>query len=262
MVDRPAAFDAAADGGHPGDQRNRGVDERQRDVSARPGDGALSRVDAVKDERFRRWDVATPAATRIGRARSPLEDVDETLRRLHDEQHPAMAGHSARMHRLEKARITHAYCSALSVTPWERDRAMGIMVDLDLTAFGSQRAIEKVALVVLKHVVDGERKRRLGLDDPDRVAALNEDEMQSLYDRFQSLTDDETYQELLDAQGLEVTNVNRLERTLREQLAEQDLAGAVLGRSPFRDPAMPAIRSAPGTDGDVDGAVGAGAGDA
>lgn len=219
----------------------------RRDVSAGPGDGSLSRVDAVKDERFRRWDVATPAATIIGRAESPDGDVGENLRRLHDEQHPAMAGHSARMHRLEKARITHAYASALSVTPWERDRAMGIMVDLDLTVFGQQRAIEKVSLVVLKYVVDDERERRLGLQDQEFVAGLNPDEMSSLYDRYESLSDEERFQELMDAQDLSVTNVNRLERTLREQVVEQDLEGAVLGRSPYRDPAMPDVRD----DGDA-----------
>jgi hypothetical protein len=213
-----------------------------RDVSAGPGDGSLSRVDAVKDERFRRWDVATPAATIIGRAESPGGDVGENLRRLHDEQHPAMAGHSARMHRLEKARITHAYASALDVTPWERDRAMGIMVDLDLTVFGQQRAIEKVALVVLKYVVDDERERRLGLQDEEFVASLNPDEMSSLYERYESLSDEERFQELMEAQDLSVTNVNRLERSLREQVVEQELVGAVLGRSPYRDPAMPAVR--------------------
>ncbi|WP_227133156.1 DNA-directed RNA polymerase subunit epsilon [Halorubellus salinus] len=227
----------------------RDVDDgfERRDVSAGPGDGSLSRVDAVKDERFRRWDVATPAATIIGRAESPDGDVGENLRRLHDEQHPAMAGHSARMHRLEKARITHAYASALDVTPWERDRAMGIMTDLDLTVFGQQRAIEKVSLVVLKYVVDDERERRLGLQDQEFVAGLNPDEMSSLYDRYESLADEERFQELVDAQGLDVTKVNRLERTLREQVVEQDLEGAVLGRSPYRDPAMPDVRD----DGDA-----------
>jgi hypothetical protein len=224
-----------------------GRDEfERRDVHAGPGDGALSRVDAVKDERFRRWDVATPAATLIGRADSPDGDVSENLRRLHDEQHPAMAGHSARMHRLEKARITHAYASALDVTPWERDRAMGIMVDLDLTVFGQQRAIEKVALVALKYVVDDEREKHLGLQDESFVADLNPDEMESLYDRYRSLSDEDRFRELMDARGLDVTKVNRLERRLREQVVEQDLEGAVLGRSPYRDPSMPSIRDTPG----------------
>jgi len=235
--------------GHPPRDVDGAVDDiERRDVSSGPGDGSLSRVDAVKDERFRRWDVTTPAATIIGRAESPDADVSENLRRLHDEQHPAMAGHSARMHRLEKARITHAYASALSVTPWERDRAMGIMVDLDLTVFGQQRAIEKVSLVVLKYVVDDERERQLGLQDESFVANLRPDEMESLYERYESLSDEERFQELMAAQELDVTKVNRLERTLREQVVEQDLEDAVLGRSPYRDPAMPSIRETPGDE--------------
>jgi hypothetical protein len=232
---------------------NEGDEFARRDVHAGPGDGSLSRVDAVKDERFRRWDVATPAATLIGRATSPDGDVSENLRRLHDEQHPAMAGHSARMHRLEKARITHAYASALSVTPWERDRAMGIMVELDLTVFGQQRAIEKVALVALKYVVDDEREKHLGLQDESFVAGLNPDEMESLYDRYRSLSDEDDFRELMEARGLDVTKVNRLERRLREQVVEQELEGAVLGRSPYRDPSMPSVRDDRDDEADKDG---------
>lgn len=214
----------------------------RRELSARPGDGSLGRLDAVKDERVRRWDVVTPSATRIGRARDPRHDVSERLRRLHDEQHPAMAGHSARMHRLDKARITHALCGELDLTPWERDRALGIMTDLDLTAFGQQRAVEKVALVAVRHVVDDERRRRLGLHDDEWVRAQPTETLEALYDRFESLTEDGRYRELLAAYDLDTTVVNRLTRTLREQLEAQGLEGAALGRSPYRDPNLPAIR--------------------
>ena len=213
-----------------------------REISAGPGDGSLSRLDAVKDEQIRQWSVVTPSATVIGRAERPEHDLSESVRRLHDEQHPAMRGHSARMHRLEKARITHAYCNALSLTSWERDRALGIMTELDLTAFGSQRAIEKVALVVIRHVVDDERKRRLGLHDAASLGDLTPDEMESLYERFDSLADDPTFGKLLATQDLDTTSLNRLGRTLRKQLDAQDLHGAVLGRSPYRDPSLPAIR--------------------
>ncbi|WP_267641690.1 DNA-directed RNA polymerase subunit epsilon [Haloarchaeobius amylolyticus] len=219
-------------------------------ISAGPGDGALSRVDAVKDEVVRRWDVITPSATLIGRADSPEHDLSESIRRLHDEQHGAMAGHSARMHQLDKLRITHALSSALDVTRWERDCALGIIGEIDLTAFGSQRAIPKVALVVLRYVVDRERQHQLGLDDQEAVARLTPDEMESLYDRFTSLTENETYQELLDEHGMTTTNVNRLTRVLREQLAEHDLEGAVLGRDPFRDPNLPAVGETPRDEGE------------
>ncbi|WP_135534481.1 DNA-directed RNA polymerase subunit epsilon [Halostella pelagica] len=223
----------------------------RRDISTGPGDGSLSRLDAVKDERIRRWDVVTPSATLIGRADRPDADVGENLRRLHDEQHPAMDGHSARMHRLEKARITHAFCSTLSLTAWERDRALGIMVDLDLTAFGSQRAIEKVALVVVQYVVDDERRRQLGLHDQGWVSDQSPERLESLYERFESIKENPEYRELLAAHGLDTTSVNRLNRTLREQLDEQDLEGSVLGRSPYRDPSMPVIRDRSNGDGDA-----------
>jgi hypothetical protein len=226
-------------------------------VSTRPGDGSLPRTEAVKDEQVRRWDVVTPSATRIGRADAPENDLRENVRRLHDEQHPAMAGHAGRMHRLDKARIAHALCSTLDLTGWERDRVLGIVTELDLTRFGSQRAIPKVALVVIQHVVDRERQRQLGLDDHERIAELDEGELEALYGRFTSIKDENAYRELLDANGLDRTSVNRLNRVLREQLDERGLRGAALGRSPFRDPNLPAIRDrsadvdeAPGTESD------------
>ncbi|WP_415381364.1 DNA-directed RNA polymerase subunit epsilon [Halosimplex sp. TS25] len=232
--------DAADDGLR---ARSEPVDPRaEREVSTRPGDGSLGRVEAVKDESFRRWDVTTPSATLIGRPEHPDEDVSENLRRLHDEQHPAMAGHGERMHRLEKARITHAFCNRLGLTPWERDRALGIVTDLDLTVFGSQRAIPKVALVVIQHVVDDERQRILGLHDREWIAEQPPESLADLHERFDSIKDDPSYRTLLDLVGLDVTSVNRLHRTLQTQLDEQDLRGAVFGREPHRDPSLPSFR--------------------
>lgn len=224
---------------------DQGMDEPRTDderwVSTGPGDGALPRTEAIKDERVRKWDVATPSATLIGRAESADGDLSETIRRLHDEQHPAMEGHSERMHKLDKIRIAHAICSRLDVTPWERDRVLGIMAELDLTVFGSQRAIPTVTLVVVSHVVDRERQRQLGLHDNERLAELSADSMERLYELFDPISDDETFQDYLDEQDLTTTNINRLKRTLKTQLKEQDLEEAVFGRSPFRDPNLPSI---------------------
>lgn len=206
-----------------------------------PGDGALPRAEAVKDEVTRRWDVATPSATRIGRPDRPDADVSERLRRLHDEQHPAMAGHGARMHHLEKLRIAHALCSTLDVTPWERDRVLGLMAELDLRAFGSRRAVPVVSLVAVRYVVDRERRRQLGLDDGDRVAALSPAEMADLYERFSSITDEPAYRRLMDRHDLDTTSVNRLTRVLREQVEERGLRGAVLGHRANRDPNLPNV---------------------
>lgn len=220
-------------------------------VSAGPGDGALPREEAVKDEQIRRWDVVTPSATKIGRAKRPEDDLSENLRRLHEEQHPAMQGHSTRMHRLEKARIAQAICNALDVTRWERDRVLGILDELDLRAFGSQRGIPKVTLVVVQYVVDRERRSRLGLDDHEWVSQRSEAELESLYERYTSIKDEPEYQSLLDEHDLTKTNVNRLNRVLRDQLDEQDLHDAVFGRRPFRDPNLPSIGAS--EDGGEDG---------
>ena len=209
-------------------------------LSTGPGDGALERTDAVKNEIVRRWDVVTPSATLIGSAGAGT-DVRETVRRLHDEQHPAMAGHAERMHRLDKARITHALCNHLDLTPWERDRVLGVMLAVDLTAFGSQRAIPTVALVAIRYVVDEERKHRLGLDDYDYLDTLTPDEMESLYELYTSITDEARYQQLLDARDLDVTAINRLTRVLNAQLEETNQEDVVLGRSPYRDPSLPMV---------------------
>lgn len=237
--------------GNPSRQSGREAAVRFRpELSARPGDGSLNRTEVLKDELVRRWDVVTPAATRIGRASSPGEDLSATIRRLHDEQHPAMQGHAARMHRLDKARITQAFCNSLGVTRWERDRALGIVTELDLTAFGQHRSVSKIALVVIQYVVDDERRRQLGLHDTAWVRDHDEATLETLYGRYESIKDDPRYQELMDAEGLDKTTVNRLTRILQEQLQERSLEGAVLGRSPFRDAHLPAIREAPGSTGE------------
>ncbi len=150
-----------------------------------------------------------------------------------------MEGYSERAHRLDKLRITHALTSSLSLTPWQRDRAIGVMIELELTAFGSRRAIETVALVVIRHVVDTDRKRYLGLDDTDWIQSQSPDRMATLYEQFTSLTDDPAFQGLCERAGLDTTSLNRLRRVLKEQLDEQELHGVAYGRNPDRDSSLP-----------------------
>jgi hypothetical protein len=216
-------------------------EEEVGQLSRRPGDSTVSRADLQRDETTRRWGLVTPSATRIGRADSPDGDLSDSIRRLHEERHPAMEGYSQRAHRLEKLRLTHALCGSLGLTPWQRDRAIGTMVDLDLTAFGSQRAIPKVALVVIRHVVDREREHHLGLHDEEWIADQPPERLADLYEQFHSITDDEQFIALCNQHNLDVTNLNRLRRTLLEQLDEQDLHDAVYGRNPYRDPSLPEL---------------------
>ncbi|WP_435144224.1 DNA-directed RNA polymerase subunit epsilon [Halobaculum sp. P14] len=250
MTDGDAAASAnasatAADGAGVGwvDADDAGAAERR--VDRRPGAGSLGRAEARRDTTLRRWDVVTPSATRIGRPRGGDADVSERVRRLHEERHPATEGHAERAHRLDRLRITQAICDTLDLTPWQRDRVLGVMDGLDLTAFGSQRAIEKVALVVVNHVVAEERRRYLGLHDDEYVAGLDADRMTELYDRYRELSmkSDETFRRLLDQYDMTTTNVNRLDNVLDEQLDDRGLRGAALGRNPNRDPNIPEVAS-------------------
>lgn len=218
-------------------------DREARELSQLPGDGAVRRADLQRDQSVRKWGPVTPSATIIGRAKSPESDLSDNIRRLHEERHSAMAGHSSRMHHLDKLRVSHALCNDLSLTPWQRDCVLGIMSELDLTAFGSQRAIPKVALVVIRHIVDREREHHLGLHDNEWIRGLPPERLTDLYDQFQSLTDEDQFTNLAQKHGLDVTSLNRLRRVLKEQLDERGLEYAVHGRNPHRDPNLPSLTS-------------------
>ncbi|QSX01072.1 DNA-directed RNA polymerase subunit epsilon [Haloterrigena alkaliphila] len=235
------------DGAEPGPDADRAAvgdsprleydDERR--LENRPGSGSLSRADVQRDSTVRQWGVVTPSATVIGRAESPEADLSESVRRLHDEQHAATPGYSERAHHLDRLRTTQALCNALDVTPWQRDLALGVMDEIDLTEFGSQRAIEKVALVAIRHVVDVDRQQYFGLDDID-AQQLSADRMEELFGQYRAhdITDEETFERLAADYGLDTTSLNRLRRVLKEQL-DDDLPA--YGRNPYRDPNLPDV---------------------
>ncbi len=224
------------------DPADDGEDDRgDRWIDDRAGSGSLTRAEAQRDNTVRRWDVLTPSATLIGRAESPEADLSENVRRLHDEQHTATKGHSTRTHYLDRLRTTHALCSALDVTPWQRDLALGVMEEIDLTAFGSQRGIPKVALVVIRHVVDVERRRYLGLDELD-PESVSEDRLERLFGEYKAndITDDDAFRRLAARHDLDTTSLNRLRRVLKEQL-EEGIGRRAYGRNPFCDPNLPNV---------------------
>ena len=223
---------------------------RDRRLSQQSGDGSVTRAALQRDQTVRRWGPVTPSATRIGRAESPDADLSESVRRMHEERHSAMAGHSGRMARLDKLRITHALCNDLSLTPWQRDRVIGVMADLDLAAFGSQRAISKVALVAIRHIVDREREQYLGLHDTEWIRELSPARLEELYDQFHSITDEPRFSELAAKNGLDITRLNRLRRVLEEQIEERELDDAVYGRNPHRDPNLPSLGARRPNDGE------------
>lgn len=232
----------SADPGEP--LRWESTSDSDRAMESRPGAGALSRAEAQRDATVRKWGVVSPAATVIGRADSPESDLSESVRRLHDERHTATEGHSRRAHYLDRLRTTQALCNEVGVTPWQRDVALGVMGDIDLTEFGSQRGIEKVALVVVRHVVDVDRRRYFGLDDLD-AGDVSQERMAELFDQYKrhDVAEEPAFERLAERHGLDKTSLNRLRRVLTDQL---DDGLPAFGRNPHRDPHLPSV-----TDRDV-----------
>jgi len=84
------------------------------------------------------------------------------------------------------------------------------MGDIDLTEFGSQRAIEKVAIVVIRHVVDVNRRRYFGLDDLD-AGSVSPERMEELFEQYRrhDVTDEPAFQRLAERYDLDKTSLNR-----------------------------------------------------
>lgn len=201
------------------------------------------------DEQPRRFDPVTPSATRIGHAEGS-HDVDGRLRALHAERRAAFQGNPERTRALDVLRVTQAVCNSLDLTPWERDRVLGVVRELDGTALDDGRAIPHIALVVARRVVDAERRAWLGLDDSEYCADQPPERLAALADRLTRLTDGSsfdgeaahdgsTYDRLREDCGLTDAAAARIDAALDRELDEATLREAVLGRSPHRDPHLP-----------------------
>lgn len=105
-------------------------------------------------------------ASRFARFRVP-----ETRLALHQEgRHPSDGNQASRLATIDKKRITQAYCSQLDVPRYLQADAVRGMLLLDLTAFGSQKGIEGIALLVIELVVDHEFRYRRRDPEASRMA--------------------------------------------------------------------------------------------
>ncbi|MFC6993837.1 DNA-directed RNA polymerase subunit epsilon [Haladaptatus sp. GCM10025707] len=96
-------------------------------------------------------------STRVGSGRSK----GRTLRliRLNEGRHHADGRHSIREAARDKKRIIQSFCSILEVTPHQQREAVAIIGRLNLDRFGQQKRLEKVALGIIRFVVDSDRER-------------------------------------------------------------------------------------------------------
>lgn len=159
----------------------------------------------------RRWH------TRFSFLRTPAD----RLSLLNEGRHNSDGTLGARLARLDKKRITQAYCSVLDVTPFQRDEAVRAMLLLNLNKFGQQKRIEKVALTVIRIVVNYNRFSHLRRPEADRISET------------------ETFKRLAEEVGLDTRTMTRLSKSIKEELVaveffERDSEKADIRRTQFQ----------------------------
>lgn len=153
--------------------------------AGREGEGALSEEELFIDKYAEEEVCETLDATSVG----PYEDgeLDEQEQRLkmrnegRDED-----DFSQRMHEVDRRRIIDALCSSLPVSRPEKEAVKSHFEGLNLDQFGNQKAVKKVALATIRHVVD-QRRLDYGADWDDLLR--NSDEYE---DVKETVLDDES----------------------------------------------------------------------
>lgn len=110
-------------------------------------------------------DAYTVGYDEFGKTRVGIGTAGGNIARLvrHNEgRHQSDGNLSIREAARDKKRITQAFCSSLDLTPYQQQEAVSIMGRLNLDRFGRQKRIEKVALGVIKVVVNRDRFRPRG----------------------------------------------------------------------------------------------------
>jgi hypothetical protein len=150
--------------------------------------------------------------SKFSRSRTPADRLAE-----HNEgRHPSDGTLSARLARLDKKRITQAYCSRLKVTQFQRDEAVRAMLLLDLDDFGQNKRIEKVALTVIRVVVNYNRFAHLHDVDGTRISETGD------------------FKRLAESVDLDTRTMRRLSRSIKEKLSAAEFFETDLERLDLR----------------------------
>jgi hypothetical protein len=134
--------------------------------------------------------------SKFSRFRTPAD----RLSKLNEGRHPSDGTLGARLARLDKKRITQAYCSRLAVTSFQRDEAVRAMLLLNLDAFGQNKRIEKVALTVIRIVVNYNRFSHLQKINAQRIS------------------ESDAFNELAEPIDLDKRTMRRLSKSIKDQL--------------------------------------------
>lgn len=155
------------------------------------GDSAHSETDLHHDKHSLSVETyPSVAATAVGND-ADRKKVGPRYSRLHARNEGRLdQDHSQRLSEMDKRRITQCICDDLGISDQQRDLSVRYMDALDLDQFGNQKKIEKVALAVIRHVVDSERMEQIRKDPkkkPDDLIRLSENEVyKELLSKFET----------------------------------------------------------------------------
>lgn len=175
-----------------------------------PGDGSLD-SNTIERDADGYFHYETPAAGQIGES----GDEHDRLRELNEGRHRSDGRFAVRQSQWDKKHVTQIFCSQLGLTRPQRDGVMDAMESLDFSKFGSQRAIETVALGVIRYVVNKDRVER----NPDATWVSHEDQ----------------FKELMDDCDVSMSNLTTVKEVALEQIPNLQAGQS----TPKRDPTLP-----------------------
>lgn len=132
-------------------------------------------------------------------------DRDEKYERLHaiNESHLS-PGFNSLLNEFDKKRVMQSLCNSLGLCKQNQDLCVRYIVNLDLDKFGNQKRLEKVALAIIKYVVEKTQAERIK-NDP--YAELSD---------WEPLSKDQKYQEIINRLELDRGNVMRVSQQFKK----------------------------------------------
>jgi hypothetical protein len=136
------------------------------------GEGALSEEELYIDKHAEEEVCETVDATSFGPYDDKKLDSEEQRLKMRNEGRDE-DGLSKRLHEVDRKRIIDALCSSLPVSQVEKEAVKSHFEVLNLDQFGNQKAVEKVGLATIRHVVD-QRRRDHGANWEDLLRSSDE----------------------------------------------------------------------------------------
>lgn len=173
------------------------------------GDGSKSAEDIYQDKNSRSVEThPTIAATAVGN-RQDRRECGQRYEQLHKRNEGRLdQDHSSRLSDMDKRRITQGVCDGIGVSDQQRDLAVRYMDALDLDRFGNQKRIEKVALAVIRYVVETDRAEEIRRD-PSKTA-----------DDFTRISENEEYKELLEKFDADLGDIRTISDSFKEWIGD------------------------------------------